>query len=528
MLHPKYVNLPRTLLLFASLVTLLVLSACGVDTTPPAPSLEPAATGTGFAFHIDPEAGTVTPVDPSPIDSLQTQAEPGDTRALVQGQDIRYTDFSFQFRAPNRVIVRLRVQNITDDLSFAQPFSFTLSSTAQNIVEARAPLVTDAQLGGDGVLSPGETSRRFNFQAAFVEDEPFTFFVDTRALVVTSTGCINPANVPDENLEQAIRQTLDTFEDALTCEDLAALETLDTRNVGRVRSLEGLQFAVNLRDLSLAGDNVSDFGPLADLEGLEVLNLSFNELADLSGLENLTNLTLLDLENNNITDISALVANSGLGDGDRVILFGNPLSARAFEDIATLRERGVEVEADVPDPSACTNPVDIPDENLEAALRDALGTTGELTCEDLASLETLDASARSITNLEGLQFASNLTRLNLFVNDIADIDPLAGLTALETLFLGGNTIGDLGALANLTNLRALDLESNDVADLSPLESLTSLDSLFIPNNRIDDVSALVANSGLRDGDRVVLDGNPLSQAFEDIDLLLERGVDVSF
>lgn len=367
MLHSsKHVNLPRTLLLLASLVSLLVLGACATDATPQAPTLEPAAGGAGFAFRIDPEAGTVTPVDSSPADSLQTQAEPGDTRPLVQEQDIRYTDFSFQFRAPDKVIVRLRVQNITDDLSFAQPFSFALSSDSRNIVEARAPLVTDRQLGGDGVLSPGETSRRFNFQAAFVEDEPFTFFVDTRALVVGPGECISPIDIPDEGLEREIRGALGKPEGELTCEDLTSLRGLDASEAD-IESIEGLQFAVNLTELDLRendisdisplanltdltslnlgenGTNLSDIRPLANLTSLNKLTLFSNDISNLSSLEGLTNLTSLDLSFNAVSDVSALANNSGLDAGDFVDLRNNPLSAQSAEDVETLRARSVTV-----------------------------------------------------------------------------------------------------------------------------------------------------------------------------------------
>ena len=332
--------------LFILLPVLFILSACGTDIAPEAPAGEVTteATGVGLEFRVDPETEEVTVIQPE-IDAsttLQTQAD-GDIRLLVQGQDIRFKDFSFQFRSPDRLVVRLRVENITDDLNFTQPFFFTLSSTSQNIVAARAPLVTDAQLGGDGVLSPGETSKRFRFVVTFREDEPFTFFVDANAKVVATSGCTNPVTIPDTQLERAVRDELDKPEGELTCDDLASLETLDTQGVGRVTNLAGLQFAVNLTNLSLAGDDVSDLTPIADLTNLTTLNLNFNGLSDLSPLENLTSLSNLFLSENNITDISALVANSGLGEDDTIDLTFNPLSSQALEDIETLQARGVEV-----------------------------------------------------------------------------------------------------------------------------------------------------------------------------------------
>lgn len=160
--------------------------------------------------------------------------------------------------------------------------------------------------------------------------------------------------------------------------------SLDTRFFGRVSSIEGLQFAVNLSELSLVGEDVSDFSPIANLSSLKVLNLSssgitdltvleltslasldvsegvindltplenltnlsdlnlgLNFITDLTPLEALTNLTSLNLAANPLSEIGALVGNSGSGAGDEVNLAGNPLSDQALE---TLRARGVIVE----------------------------------------------------------------------------------------------------------------------------------------------------------------------------------------
>ncbi|MCL0101336.1 leucine-rich repeat domain-containing protein [Peptococcaceae bacterium] len=82
------------------------------------------------------------------------------------------------------------------------------------------------------------------------------------------------------------------------------------------------------------------------------------------------------------------------------------------------------------------------DANLEAAVRDALGKpTGDITKKDMAKLTNLEAYRRGITNLSGLEYAVNLTSLDLSENQITDITPLAGLTNLTWLeleFIGKN------------------------------------------------------------------------------------------
>ncbi|GAI41344.1 unnamed protein product, partial [marine sediment metagenome] len=55
--------------------------------------------------------------------------------------------------------------------------------------------------------------------------------------------------------------------------------------------------------------------------------------------------------------------------------------------------------------------VTFPDENLEAAIRDALGKPvgEEITAAELAKLTTLKAESSGIIDLSGLEYCTNLT-----------------------------------------------------------------------------------------------------------------------
>jgi len=154
-----------------------------------------------------------------------------------------------------------------------------------------------------------------------------------------------------------------------------------------------------------------------------------------------------------------------------------------------------------------------PDENLEAAIRDALGKPPgeEITAAELAKLTTLKAESSGISDLSGLEYCTNLTELSLWENEISDISSLAPLTNLTVLYLYGNQIGDISSLASLTNLTMLFLEGNQISDISPL----------------------VENSGLGEGDEIWLDGNKLelwegSEDMENIRALEDRGVAVTY
>jgi len=84
----------------------------------------------------------------------------------------------------------------------------------------------------------------------------------------------------------------------------------------------------------------------------------------------------------------------------------------------------------------------MPDANLRAAVCSALGKNPNdtLTSEDMGKLTTLIAPGRGITDLTGLEWAVNLTSLDLRNNNISTTAALAGLTRLTYLNLDGNPI----------------------------------------------------------------------------------------
>ena len=118
--------------------------------------------------------------------------------------------------------------------------------------------------------------------------------------------------VPDPNLRAAVREALNLPHGVpLTQASMRQLTRLDARN-RQITALTGLEHALNLTELNLAGNNISDLvpivSPLANLMQLTVLQLGGNQIEDISPLANLTQLTVLRLNDNwRIKDISALV-----------------------------------------------------------------------------------------------------------------------------------------------------------------------------------------------------------------------------
>ena len=99
-----------------------------------------------------------------------------------------------------------------------------------------------------------------------------------------------------------------------------------------------------------------------------------------------------------------------------------------------------------------------------------------------------------ITDLTGLEHATQLRTLYLRGNKVSDITPLSQLTELIQIDLWGNRIIDITPLSQLTELRELDLggplTGNEIVDITPLSQLTQLTRLNLTSNQISDITTL--------------------------------------
>ena len=138
----------------------------------------------------------------------------------------------------------------------------------------------------------------------------------------------------------------------------------------------------------------------------------------------------------------------------------------------------------------------LPDPNLRMAIRETLreeiGLSDHtpLTKEHLKHLANLDVWNSNISDLTGLEHATNLQDFNGDRNQISDLTSLSGLIHLHTLSLRENQIFDISPLANLTTLHRLNLSINQVSDIIPLGNLRGLRWLDLEYNQIRDISVL--------------------------------------
>ncbi|WP_143147004.1 leucine-rich repeat domain-containing protein [Hathewaya proteolytica] len=93
----------------------------------------------------------------------------------------------------------------------------------------------------------------------------------------------------------------------------------------------------------------------------------------------------------------------------------------------------------------------------------------------LQRLEDGRGITRGIKSVEGLQYAVNLTSIDLSENEIVDISPIKNLKGLTYLELDRNNISDISSLSELTRLEHLNIYNNaGIVDLTPISKITSL------------------------------------------------------
>ena len=198
---------------------------------------------------------------------------------------------------------------------------------------------------------------------------------------------IFPTLISDQNLAAAVREEIGA---PITRQSLRKLTHLEIPN-RRIRSLNGLQHARNLRYIDLGSEfiagignvnsnRVSDFSPLVGLPYFAYLRLDRNGISNLFTLARLRNLKYLSLNDNAIRNIAALSGLTGL--------IELSLDNNFITNIAPL-----------------------------AGLR------------NLTYLSLNNNAIRNVSALAGLR---NLKTLHIFNNGISDISPLVSLSLIGT------------------------------------------------------------------------------------------------
>ncbi|MCH5464145.1 MucBP domain-containing protein [Levilactobacillus tujiorum] len=143
----------------------------------------------------------------------------------------------------------------------------------------------------------------------------------------------------------------------------------------------------------------------------------------------------------------------------------------------------------------------MPNKTLQNMVAKALGKdVSQITQDEMTGLtslasghtlgDTVYVDGKTPFSLEGLQYATNLTSLDL------SYDPSFEYIKLQMSPNGSGDLGDitdLTPLSALTKLTTLNVANNKIVSLAPLAGLKNLTNLDVTHNRIGDFSMLDAN-----------------------------------
>ncbi|WP_197277547.1 carboxypeptidase regulatory-like domain-containing protein [Bacillus sp. FJAT-27245] len=322
--------------------------------------------------------------------------------------------------------------------------------------------------------------------------------------------------IDDANLEGIIREALNKPVGTISEDEMKTITSIDA-SYQNINNLTGLEFATNLEELNLEGNDISDLKslsrsinlkklwigynqisdlqPLSNLNQLTELYVWENKLKSLKGLEKLKSLLILDAHNNklndikdihqlnnllelnlNVNEISTIPPLTQLTSLETVQLSrneitdvqvfkhlkrvkwiditGNPLNTKK-QNINILEELDTRgVYIDFN--SYDNNPIKFADPKLEQAISQFLNLPTPIKKGDIRHIEFLDLTNKGIANLKGLEDATALQVIHLNFNPLTNIDALKNLNQLNWVEINRVTL-------NSNSMETIQfLQGNDV------------------------------------------------------------------
>ena len=369
----------------------------------------------------------------------------------------------------------LTVTNNEEFWSDNTPYNTTIKWISKNpeIATVENNIVTISNEAVNG------TSLPLTVQVTYTSDEGVkTFELSYTVSVVTENTMLVPGVNIDEALYNALKEVTETRGN-LTTEALKdnRFVYLDLSQYPDITDLTGLSYCKNLRVLNISGLQISrgmnEICTLNYLEAFLAKGCGLDNLTDagVPVLKNAINLKLLDLSYNNFTSLDSVFA-EGVRYGKLSEIY---LNNNNIQDISTLSKA--------------------------PAMSVLVLSNNNLTTEQIAPIENfkyliyLSLADNRIDDVSALKDLRYLTELRLQNNNISNPYNLRKLTKLQALYLGNNNISsNIEFLDYLTELRVLYLNDNRIDDISSLTSLTKLEAINVSGNKLDTLSVLEAYS----------------------------------
>jgi hypothetical protein len=103
---------------------------------------------------------------------------------------------------------------------------------------------------------------------------------------------------------------------------------------------------------------------------------------------------------------------------------------------------------------------------------------------------TMSCASLGITNLEGVQYFSKITKISAFSNDIVSIPSLLPMTNLQTLHIYDNQLSSVPSFVGMQNLKTVLLYQNQLTQMPLFGNNPIIEEIIISKNNISTVSSL--------------------------------------
>jgi Leucine-rich repeat (LRR) protein len=221
-----------------------------------------------------------------------------------------------------------------------------------------------------------------------------------------------------------------------------------------IRRLDGIEHLVELTDVNLAFNRITDVAPLAHLPRIAVVDLSHNMITRLPVLKSAPNLKRIELNYNLLGSLEWLTAQHF------PVLDSLSVAHNQISDVTAIPTLKGVTELNVRNNQIA---------NLEPILQ-------------LTALVMLDAGGNLIDDLSDIGMLSELRQLFLDSNKLSSLEGLENIPALEEVDLSNNALQSTSQISQLFRLQRLNLDQTGISSLSDVLALGDLEVLQVSGN----------------------------------------------
>ncbi|CAL6057116.1 Conserved_hypothetical protein [Hexamita inflata] len=280
----------------------------------------------------------------------------------------------------------------------------------------------------------------------------------------------------------------------------------------RLTRLNGLEKMSQLESIDLTGNNLTKCELLAQLKKLKAINLTNNKIIDLKHIKQFIqfqNVLVSEQVKPGTSDFKKYLGQEGTEAQVQQLNIEMNENAVTNEEIIHDTQMLLKYKDKV---NGGVLEINEDQELTSTEFSEYIGHTNQkkvtelriISCYNMKldrcpkqSVKSLTINKCHLKDINGIQVMTQLTQLNLSLNQISDISQLAQLTNLTALDLGQNNIECANVLSNFKQLVSLDLSENLITDISSLRDLLQMQILDVSYNKLQNINDLAALTNIR-------------------------------